>query len=337
MIYCPLNKWVFTIWDWPCGYRAFQAVISALVKKGWLRRIKAVGDDFNIRGMQEWTPRPSHRFVAHLVSPLRQLPPLNLRCLDWFPPLVQVRKPKTKQLDVAFMAKNWRYIKKWIWPRINGLNESSKNHDYYLPRGDFDGWIRIYQGGLVGCGGRLVSGYMALSRDDRAMIMIDEQETVQIDVVACGLRILYALSDMEFAIGPDPYDIGLNLDREVVKAIVNHASGVGNLNSKSWPKLVIERYPDAKALPWRVGRDTLIAKLPALAILKRDVIDWSRIQFHESNIIIAAMEKCFEQGIGCLSVHDCLIVAKVNRDVAVQLFREAFIKELQLEPEFTFE
>ena len=44
----------------------------------------------------------------------------------------------------------------------------------------------------------------------------------------------------------------------------------------------------------------------------------------DATIIIHAMNTLLDKGIGCLSVHDCLIVPKVNTEDAKQAFYSAY-------------
>lgn len=44
----------------------------------------------------------------------------------------------------------------------------------------------------------------------------------------------------------------------------------------------------------------------------------------ESEIIIRAMNTLLTKGIGCLSIHDCLIVPESRREAAVEAFNEAY-------------
>jgi hypothetical protein len=51
-----------------------------------------------------------------------------------------------------------------------------------------------------------------------------------------------------------------------------------------------------------------------------------RLMLDESNIIIRAMNNLLDRGIGCLSIHDCLIVPENNVDDAKGAFCAAYAK-----------
>ncbi|EET48705.1 hypothetical protein TR2A62_1555 [Thalassobium sp. R2A62] len=44
----------------------------------------------------------------------------------------------------------------------------------------------------------------------------------------------------------------------------------------------------------------------------------------ESDIIISAMNYVLDKGIGCLSIHDCLIVPEESAQVAIDAFHKAY-------------
>ena len=44
----------------------------------------------------------------------------------------------------------------------------------------------------------------------------------------------------------------------------------------------------------------------------------------ESDIIIRAMNYVLDKGIGCLSIHDCLIVPEESKQVAIDAFNDAY-------------
>ena len=44
----------------------------------------------------------------------------------------------------------------------------------------------------------------------------------------------------------------------------------------------------------------------------------------ECDIIISAMNYVLDKGIGCLSIHDCLIVPEESAQVAIDAFHKAY-------------
>ena len=120
-----------------------------------------------------------------------------------------------------------------------------------------------------------------------------------------------------------------NLNREVIKTLVQVVlnSSKPLLERKHWPKSVTED-EEKKALiedegiPWSTYRDALAHIYPALTKLPDDF--GMRLFRVESDIIVQAMLRLLEAGIGCLSVHDCLIVPQNKVTEAEKAFVDAY-------------
>jgi hypothetical protein len=65
-----------------------------------------------------------------------------------------------------------------------------------------------------------------------------------------------------------------------------------------------------EGIPWSSYRDALAHSNPALTKLPDDF--GMRLFRVESDIIVQAMLQLLEVGIGCLSVHDCLVVPQIR-------------------------
>jgi hypothetical protein len=57
----------------------------------------------------------------------------------------------------------------------------------------------------------------------------------------------------------------------------------------------------------------------------------------ESNIIIFAMNYLLDKGIGCISIHDCLIIPKDNVEDAKEAFYAAYKKQGFKRPKLSVE
>ena len=91
----------------------------------------------------------------------------------------------------------------------------------------------------------------------------------------------------------------------------------------TWPLSFKEDYPELiKGVNWREYVEPIVSMYPALAKIKPDM--GGRLMLDEATIIIHAMNTLLDKGIGCLSVHDCLIVPKVNTEDAKQAFYSAY-------------
>jgi hypothetical protein len=120
-----------------------------------------------------------------------------------------------------------------------------------------------------------------------------------------------------------------NLNREVIKTLVQVVlnSSKPLLERKYWPTSVTED-EEKKALiedegiPWSTYRDALAHTYPALTKQPDDF--GMRLFRVESDIIVQAMLRLLEAGIGCLSVHDCLIVPQNKVTEAEKAFIDTY-------------
>tara|TARA_R110000868_G_scaffold92734_2_gene257225 strand:+ start:19575 stop:20891 length:1317 start_codon:yes stop_codon:yes gene_type:complete len=61
------------------------------------------------------------------------------------------------------------------------------------------------------------------------------------------------------------------------------------------------------------------------------------LMFHESEIIIEATLRCYDQGVSCLPLHDALIVPASKVDEAVSIFSGVFAERFRVAPMITHE
>ena len=108
-----------------------------------------------------------------------------------------------------------------------------------------------------------------------------------------------------------------DLTKKVIQAVINGVS----LTRKSWPKSFKD---DAKTALLVAGEDwmtyaTAISETyPALLDIRKDLgLD---LMLYESDIIIRAINYLLDKGIGCLSIHDYLIVPEDNVEDAKAAF-----------------
>lgn len=91
-------------------------------------------------------------------------------------------------------------------------------------------------------GGRMYpygGGYYLLKRDDRNLITINNEDTVEVDISACFLTLAYYLLGMQLSNPGDPYE-GTDLPRPVVKAWINMT--LSNFDyHKEWLAPVLEK------------------------------------------------------------------------------------------------
>lgn len=143
------------------------------------------------------------------------------------------------------------------------------------------------------------------------IIVIDGKAAREVDVSASQLTILHGLLGVPFDAESDPYKLP-GVPREAVKSwLVVHVGAQGEKSGGNRLKKAkaagLERYP-------------FLHELAALGIGPLD------LQYHEAEIISLAMGDLMSQGIGFLPVHDALLVAEGNEELAAEAFRSAYLR-----------
>ena len=181
-----------------------------------------------------------------------------------------------------------------------------------------------YSQGKFDCGGRLFGGFwQPLSKKERLEgLTINGDTVVCLDYSQMGLKIAYGLAKAMPPSG-DGYRLpGLEANREAIKKL---------FNSVLFAEKPLTRLPKGlKALLPRGTGLPLAMKLIAQAHPELESLFFTgighRIQFIESQIIVEVLLKAFEQDITALPVHDAIVVADYDAEVAEALMLEAFKK-----------
>ncbi len=338
MVHTDLNKASYDIRKWPINYDAMSQTVSTLKKMSWL---EPVGKRVKHRQL---------RFQATATSPMRTFEPFKVCELPWYPPDVEIRLGNTDldkaPLDVELMAnaKQKAWNAKYLLPVMADLNEKLANHEFILfPFGKRDEFVevqyhRIYtnlpqkNGDYWLTHGRIYPQTFEIPskrKGWRQKTLIDGEATTEVDVHASGLRLLAEDYYIGFELPEcdDLYSYGAlsglkrDLTKKVVQAVINGVS----LERKSWPKSFIADEKTASLIGgqnWMEYAEALSATYPSLLNTHKDFgLD---IMHKESDIIIHAMNFLLDKAIGCLSIHDCLIVPEANVEDAKGAFYAAY-------------
>lgn len=204
------------------------------------------------------------------------------------------------------------------------------------------GFKRIYnQGDLPGYnynkGGRLYSiggGYQNLCKAERATILIDGEETIEIDIRASHLVGLHAVSGCPLDPCIDPY-LGLSVDRGITKMFIMQTVGSDKLPSR-WSSTAAESYAwenDGQCLycdyPFKAIKSAVLMKFPIFKNWAASKIRWGDLQFNEAEVIIGTVyQLARHHDVPSLPVHDSLIIRKCDegtaRSVLAKLFEDRF-------------
>ncbi len=147
------------------------------------------------------------------------------------------------------------------------------------------------------------------------VIRIDGSEVAEVDISAAHLTILHGLLGVPFDPSEDPYAIP-GVERDKVKDWLLTAIGSAD--------------PDVGGNRFLKPRKAGLARYPFLGDLASLGITALDLQYHEAEIMRVAMETIMEDhGVGFLPVHDALIVAKGDEEIAAEALRGAFQRHFE--------
>ena len=346
--------------DGPVSYRNFKSIINSLEGLGLV--FKAA------QGFYERAIISSGQATCYRVSPLLleiaaefEITPANIdkhfACEPPRTPLV---------LHAAKDRHDWRHSISRYRPftgekkvhfeptdrtrkleaEVTELNEFFSG--FKLERGTHRGYRRIFNLGIPegyrwNKGGRLYSvgeeNYQMLPADERALMRINGELVVELDIRASFLTILYAQHCQTLDLSTDPYQIK-GIPRHVVKQWVEMTVG-HNTYHRSWPKALKNRffedtgYKLQKAHPIKTVRDAVLSKHPVIAKSLHPPIDIFDLMYLEAEAMVRAMLQLKRAyGIPSLTVHDSIIVRERDVCAAAEAVTRNFKSVCGVEPEF---
>ena len=253
--------------------------------------------------------------------------------VNWLHPNVIASKKKVDEIN-AFLCEI----------EITALRTGDKIHTlcHY-------GFKRIYnQGDLPGYnydkGGRLYSiggGFQNLSKAERATILIDGEETVEIDIRASHLVGLHAVQGCPLDPDVDPY-LGLSVDRGITKMFIMQTVGSNKLPSR-WSATAAESYAwqnGGQCLycdhPFNRIKSAVLKKFPIFKNWDSTKIRWGDLQFNESEVIVQTVYQLANYlSVPSLPVHDSLIIRKCDESTARSVLTNMFEDRFHVRPYLT--
>jgi hypothetical protein len=214
--------------------------------------------------------------------------------------------------------------------------------DHTLIGGVHRGFTRIFhadgtsaEGYRWDMGGRLYSvgagNYQTLKEEDRALIRIDDEVVVELDVQASYLTVFMAQAGepLDVYSGADPYQTGplAAFPRKAIKAYIATTFGRGEPPTR-WGQ---EADAAAVSCPIEDVARAVHAVYPALANLN-DPRLWAKLMFAESQAVIGAVLDLADKDIPALPVHDSVIVPVSKVVQARDALRAGYFLEVGAEP-----
>ncbi|WP_350153315.1 hypothetical protein [Roseovarius sp.] len=227
---------------------------------------------------------------------------------------------------------------------VTELNQAYAHHSFNLEdqprlyrlfnRGNFADF-NFNKGGRLYCASD--DNWQSIDSETRKGIEIDGEPTVELDVRASHLAILHGLHGKSLDTQADPYHID-GIEREVVKLIFTAWTGRGTPPAQ-WPKKEAEKYAQrhGRKLSDTYKLKDVVAALrnrhPVLDKIKPRALDWSNLQFVESECFLSVMLelfRCYE--VPALPVHDSLIVRKRDGDLVEDILGQSYQRRLGFRP-----
>lgn len=235
-------------------------------------------------------------------------------------PALSIQQKRVSDLN-AFLAQfEFAPFSKPFFTRIFNLGDH--------PNFDFDMGGRLYD--------RSSNSYQSSKSAMRQSLKINGEETVEIDISASHFRIFCAALGEPLSALSDPY-VGHPLDRAIAKHTVNLMLTQQDALSR-WPKGFKDDLHKKGRVPARLptarqASAIMIKAYPILGQLKSAALDWSKLQYIESEILFDALETLRDtSGVPALPVHDSIIVPASKADLATDVLRDSFAKHVKAVP-----
>lgn len=188
------------------------------------------------------------------------------------------------------------------------------------------------------------NGFQQIPSEGRLRILIDGAPVSEIDIKSSHPTILFALSGSPLP-ERDLYLVE-GLPRETVKGLVTAMIGQGRCDLRRWPQglrgelkaelersEVISEGQFNRRYPISTVSARIAEALPPLKLLRKGELDWARLQYIESEVIVATMLRCSrELAAPALPVHDSVIVPSAYAADAEIILREEFTRIVGIEP-----
>jgi len=343
--------------DRQIGYKTFRSIITTMEAAGLIMVSmgrNSQGINFGDGQKPVYSPSLASRFkpTVMLIDLAQQAGIDDQAAVKHFPPQL----PK-KVIEVRAKSQNTRG-RKIKGNKIKFAHtDKSKNMEaemkelnqflvsFELEGAGFAGYRRLFHEGDVKgfdfqWGGRIYGvgdySYQNMKKSERPNLRIDGEPIVEIDINASYLSILHGISGYPLPERDDLYDIG-GIDRTIIKAWVSSTIGHHSFHTR-WPKNAIDELKDAgvdkpDSLTMKSLQPTILEYFPMLTDWPSGQVTWADLMFIESEVIIGTMVELMRSfGVPCFSVHDSIIVRRIDQKIALDTLRNQFVNRVGIEP-----
>lgn len=319
--------------------RKLCEVVGAMVEAGYL----AYKPGYNNRGEagdKRWNVQSRIALTPKMNAFIRQQG-LHIRDVRHHPKTPLIRMKVGERLVTKFkrnLPKQVRDSEKFIKQYNDFLAQQDidldiKDHPYFL---DETSIYRVFNRGSWELGGRFAGAWWMNCRSDhRSKILINGEETIELDYAAQHINLLYALAGLPIP-KDDPYTLP-HVSREVVKEVCLILINAKNV--KSAYKACQSNVNDGGVLTEEDA--TLFGNQASFeAFLKNKLFDkhkpilssfGSDMGVHlmniDSNICEKVLRAMTAKEISCLSVHDSFIVPQQHKKVLHEAMQQAYRDE----------
>ncbi|MGY8862678.1 MAG: hypothetical protein ACKVJ2_08600 [Pseudomonadales bacterium] len=315
----------------PVGHSTWKSIMSVLIDLGYIEYFKGTNHK-NPFDESSYLSGSASRFLAteSLVG-LAESHGINFDKLsehyvtEMPESVLKLKASKRGKLDAKELPITETPKTEALAAQVHRLNKYLSKQT--LTGGSFEGYRRSFSNGeLAGFdwnqGGRLYAvgnSYQHLSGDRRALMQINGEPVVEVDVSASHLSIYMGEMGHRAADGIDLYAID-GLSRAAVKQYIASSFGLGKLITK-WSA---EAQAEVTAFDVVDVKEAVCGAIPCFVSLADSGLNWATLQFLETEALTAAMQSLHEQDIPAYGVHDSLIVPVTTLEATRNALKNAW-------------
>ena len=182
-------------------------------------------------------------------------------------------------------------------------------------------------------------GYQQMKGKDRALITINGEPVIELDIRASHLTIIYAVAGIFLDPAHDPYTMAWP-PRDVAKAWTTMALGYGDFQ-KRWSDETKKKLKEKKGInvddyPIEQVKAAMFGRHPILQDWPTSKLRWPELQYRESEVVRHTVKLlAFDHNVLALPVHDSIIVPASCLMLAKRVLESAFRQKFKMKTVLT--